>query len=1056
MGKINFSSDWMCRLFGVIALSLFSMFSSQLMPSSGYGVAFAQQNTTVKGVVKDATGEPIIGASVTIKGFAQGTITDVNGNFSINAKSGQTLTVSYVGFATQEIKVTGSNVEIILHEDNALLDEIVVLGYGAQQRKQDLSASVGVIGDPDKLSVRPVTSTESMLQGQLAGVTVSANGGDPTSTPGIVIRGQGSMNGDNVLWVVDGVLGAPIPSVTDIESIVVLKDAASAAIYGARSGAGGCVLVTTKKAKEGSVSLAYDGVFGVRSATNVIHGLTAEGQIEAAKRSHAAAGLSLPPGWDPANNPYIATTRTDWMDEVFRNAFFQRHNVVLNTGSKTAKNRISYAYDGDNGVLIGTFNKKHTIHYNGQFDINKWFTVTEDLTWRNSESRGANTSSPENGVLINALHMPSSASVYNPDGTYGGITAPDNPYPSIHGDAINPVRLLKANNNYNKTNELWTTTSLQIHDILPGLKFTSRFTFDISNWYYKDFSPIRPELGKPKNFNELNEYSTRYDEWFTDNTLTYDNSFGKHTVGALIATTANKSRSRGLSAEARGLADETEFLQFMQYAESIKTSDHISDIDANVALVGRLAYSYDDRYFLTASWRRDYAGRLPKENNKGDFPAVTGAWKVSNESWFPKTEAVNLLKLRGSWGRVGNLGSIPFGYKSPSLSSSMWDEGAQYGSMNNRRWGTLIYYGSALNEALSWETSEQWDLGFDAAFLDNRLSLSFDYFNKRTYNLIQYQSVGWPGTMGVDPLQINLGEVKNQGVELTAGWANKVGKDFSYYVNGNFAWLKNEVTDTGTYDDDGNPGIWLGDVHGHSDFKGLNNLFQTTKGQALNTFYLIKADGIFQSDEEAAAYKKDGNPIQPNAKAGDLKFIDANNDGTIDDLDRQYCGSSMPKYTFGLNAGFTWKNLTFSTILQGVAGAHALNVGKYLTLNDTEGNFNRWDKILDAWTPTNTGSDIPRLSKNDPNGNFTTPSDWYLENSSYLRVKNVTVGYDLSDIMRKWQHFNDRKSSLYLYVSAENLFTFTSYSGMDPECGGFDTMKYPVSRVFSFGVKLTY
>ncbi len=543
----------------------------------------------------------------------------------------------------------------------------------------------------------------------------------------------------------------------------------------------------------------------------------------------------------------------------------------------------------------------------------------------------------------------------------------------------------------------------------------------------------------------------------TENTLTYDNAFGKHNLGLLLSTTANKLVQRGVSVYARGFSDETPALQYLAYAGTTTPKDYLIGPDANVACIARASYSYDDRYFLTASWRRDYAGRLPKDNNYGDFPAFTGAWKISNESWFPKNKNLNLLKLRASWGRVGNLGSIGYGYKAAQLSSSVWSEGAQYGVTSNTLWGTLIYNGTALNPSLTWETSEQWDLGLDATMFNNRLSLGFDYFNKRTYNLIQQQSVGWPSTIGLDAMLVNLGEVKNEGMEVQAAWNDQVNKDFSYYINGNFAWLKNRVTDTGTHDENGNPGIWVGDVYGHNDFKTLTNLFQTTQGQALNSFHLIKTDGIFQSDEEAAAYvDKDGKRIQPNAKAGDLKFVDANNDGKIDDKDRQYCGSSMPKTTYALTAGFNWKGLSVSAMFQGVSGAQALFVGKGLTLSDTEGNFNRWNKILDAWSPENRGSDIPRISKNDPNGNFTTSSDWYLEDASYLRLKNLTIGYDFTDFIRKWGHLNDRKSSLYVYFSAENVFTITKYSGMDPEVGGFDTMKYPLSRVFSLGVKITY
>lgn len=1028
-------------------------------------VSMAQR--PVKGVVRDKFGEPLVGVSVKVKGTNSGGTTNMDGAFNVPCKSNDVLIISYVGFKEQQVTVGNrSNIEVVMDEDTQLMDEVVVLGYGAQARKQDLSASVGVVSDPGKLAIRPVTSTESMLQGQLPGVTITADGGDPTSTPNIVIRGQGSANGDNVLWVVDGVPGAPIPSLYDIENIVVLKDAASAAIYGAQSGAGGCVLVTTKKAKAGATSLTYEGTVGARSAYNLPHGLTAEEQIKVRTQSFANANQTLPDGWNTTKNPWIATTRTDWVDEVFRTAFYQRHNVVLNTGSETAKNRISYAYDGDNGVLRNTYNKKHTVHYNGSLDLNKWITITEDLTWRNSTSRSVNTSSAENGVLINAIHMPSSASVYNYDGSgYGGTTTEDpdyiaqygSNYADIHGDVINPVRLLMADNNYNKTTDTWSTTTLQIHDVVPGLKFTSRFSYNIENYYYKNFTPKRTEVGKPNNNNQLNEASSRYSKWMTENTLTYDNTFGKHTVGALLSTTADRTYTRGMEVQGTNFSDESEYLQYFAYAGSITGVDYLTGPDANVSVVARGAYSYDDRYFLTASWRRDYAGRLPKDNNYGDFPAITAGWKISNEAFFPKDKGIDLLKLRASWGRVGNLGSISYNYKSAVVSydddTYHQQRGAIYG--NGLTWGTMLYYASAVNNDLTWETSEQWDLGLDAAFLQNRLTVGLDYFNKRTYNLIQEQSINWPTTIGVDSSNrlVNLGEIKNWGIEAQVGWADRLNKDFSYYVNANFAYLHNEVTDTGVTDEDGQAGEW---IHG-GNFKELSNTIRSTVGQPLRSFYLIKTDGIFQSDQEAAAYvDKDGNRIQPNAVAGDLKFVDYNGDGQIDDSDRQYCGSATPKTTFALNAGFTWKNLTVSAMLQGVGGAKAMFVGKEVTLDEANVNFNRWNKILDAWSSTNTGSDIPRLTANDTNGNFTTASDWYLEDASYLRLKNLTIGYDLTSLLHKNKHLAGRNSSLYVYVSGENIFTITDYSGMDPECGGWDTFKYPVSRVFSFGVKLTY
>ena len=1024
--------------------------------------ASVQQSVKLYGTVIDETGLPVIGASVMVKGTTNGTITDVDGKFELTVGNNDVLSVSYIGYETQEIRPSGNNLVITLKENSQMLNEVVVLGYGANARKQDLSASVGVVDNTESLATRPVSSTEGMLQGQLAGVTVQANGGDPTATPNIVIRGQGSQNGDNVLWVVDGVPGAPIASLSDIESIVVLKDAASAAIYGAQSGAGGVVLVTTKKAKEGAPSVSYDGTYGIRQAVNLIEPLNAEEEIEMRKLSYGNANMDLPDGWDVTKNPWIATTRTNWMDEIFRTAFYQRHNLAINVGTENSSNRLSLSYDNDEGVLINTFNKNLSLRYNGKFKLNKWATVSQDFVWKNTQKRSSDTNSGYTGAVIAAMYMPPSATVYNPlDDSYGGTTTEDPAYiekygsnfADIHGDAVNPVRLLEADNIYDKTTSVWSTTNLEIANIIPGLKFNSRFTYNVENNYYKQFSPIRDEVGKPDLSNSLTESSYRGDTWKTENTLTYDNSFGQHTVGALLSTTADHYNVRGFEVNGQDLSDESEYLQYLSYAGTTTATDYLTGPDANVSVIARLAYSYADRYFVTASWRRDYAGRLPKENNYGDFPAATLAWKVSNEKFFPKSDVLSLLKIRASWGRVGNLGSIGYNYKSLVLGKEFSTDQGQYGVSGNTTWGNVVYNSTALNPDLTWETSEQFDLGVDLSMFKDRLSVQLDYFDKRTFNLIQTQTMNWPSTIGIDAMLVNQGEVRNRGFEAQVSWSDTVNKDFSYFVSGNFSYLKNWVSDIGVKNADGTPGVWTGG----GEFRNLPYVYQTAEGEPLNSFYLVKTDGIFQSDEEAAAYvDKDGNRIQPNAVAGDLKFVDYNGDGTIDDADRQYCGSATPKTTYAFTLGFTYKKLSLSAMFQGVGGAQALYIGKYMSLSDVEGNFNRSKEILNAWSPTNTSSNIPRLSKNDPNGNFTTVSDWYLEDASYLRFKNLTLSYDLSDVLRKWAHLKDRNSSMSVYFSGENLFTITDYSGMDPECGGYDAMKYPVSRVFSFGVKLTY
>ena len=614
-------------------------------------IAYSQQ-ISVKGIVKDQIGEPVIGANVLVRGTTNGVITNVNGEFILSASKSDVLVVSFVGYTTQEIPVSEKQMTIVLKEDTELLDEVVVLGYGANTRKQDLSASVGIISNTDELAARPVTSTESMLQGQLPGVTIQADGGDPTSTPNIVIRGQGSQNGDNVLWVVDGVPGAPITSMNDIESIVVLKDAASAAIYGAQSGAGGVVLVTTKKAKEGAPTLTYDGTFGFRQATNLIEPLNAEEQVEMRRRSYENAGQALPDGWNVTKNPWVGTTRTDWMDAIFRTAFYQRHNIALNVGTDKSSSRLSLSFDNDQGTLINTYKKNLALRYNGKMQLNKWITISEDLVWKNTTSRSKETDNDAyTGPILSAVYMPASATIYNPlDGSYGGTTTEDPAYiekygsnfADAHGDAVNPVRLLEAENLYNKTSDVWSTTSLEIGNVLPGLKFVSRFTYNLQNYYYKKFNPIRDEVGKPNLSNNVQEQSYRMDAWKTENTLTYDNTFGKHTVGALFSTTADHYSKRGLEAIGKDLSSEAAYLQYMAYANSTEVLDYLTGPDANVSMIARLAYSYDDRYFVTASWRRDYAGRLPKEHNFGDFPAVTLGWKISNEKFFKKNDIVNL------------------------------------------------------------------------------------------------------------------------------------------------------------------------------------------------------------------------------------------------------------------------------------------------------------------------------------------------------------------------------------------------------------------------------
>ena len=752
--------------------------------------AFAQ-NVTVRGTVKDASG-PVIGA-VVLSGGANA-VTDVNGAYTISVPSNAVLEVSCLGYANQQIPVNGRSViDIVLVEDVEMLQEAVALGYGAQTKKKDLSASVGIVSNPEKLAGRPVTSTTGMLQGQIPGVVVSYSNGSPTSGPGILIRGQGSRNGDSVLWVVDGVPGGPITSMNDIESIVVLKDAASAAIYGATSGAGGVILVTTKKAHNG-IGVEYDLVTGIRHASNLPECLTAEEEIQMRTISSANAGISLDTGWDPTVNPWIATTRTDWMDEIFRDALYQRHTATLNYGTDQVKSRLTFTFNDNPGVLVGTYSRSLGVRYNGQYQLNKWLKLTENIHFSDGKSRGTDTSSSHTGTILSALYMPPSAEAYATAGpyagSYGGTTTEDpeyiakygNNFAGLHGDAVNPLRMLLADTNYGHSTSFWSTTGLEIANIVKGLKFVDQFSYNIGQSLGKNFSPKRPEIGKPSLTNSLSENASRSDGWRNEATLTYDRTFGKHTVGALGAFTVNRDWNRGFSMSASSFDIEDYTMQYFAQAGSYGIPSDYYNNDANIAIVARASYSYDDRYFLTASWRRDIAGRLPNEYNHGDFPAVTGAWKISSEPFFPKNGNIDLLKIRASWGRVGNLGSIGWHYKSPIL-SDMGDhtDNAMAGRENGGQMrGTTYSLTTAFNSRLTWETSEQTDLGLDIDMFKDRLSISIDLYNKNTFNLIQDQSTNWPALIGINPMKVNLGEINNRGIEFIATWRDKIGKDFSY------------------------------------------------------------------------------------------------------------------------------------------------------------------------------------------------------------------------------------------------------------------------------------
>lgn len=995
------------------------------------------QQSSVSGKVTDETGEPLPGVSVSVKGTALGTVTDVDGRYSLTVPDRNALLYfSFIGMVSQEIKLEGkTSLNVVMKQETIGIEEVVAIGYGTS-KKEDLSAAIAVVQNVSRLKERPVLSTASMIQGRVPGVTIVNQGGHPNSSPSITIRGTGS-KGESVLYVVDGVPGAPY-NPEDVESITVLKDAASAAIYGAHAGNAGVILITTRQSKEGKPSVEYSGFYGLKSAWRLPQSLSAADEAKVSNLAYTNAGSTPLSGWDATLNPYAQVTRTDWIGEIFRTAAVQRHNITVNGGTDKLTNMFQARWEEEEGTLLNTYNKNISLRFNSTYEINKYIKIKEDLFWNNNDNRGTDTGNGYTGTILSAIYMPRSATPYYEDGSFGGVGPVDSDYLGIHGDVVNPVATLLRNQSYVRNQDILSISELHLTNLIKGLEFTSRFSYRAYNSYYKYFEYKRTEPGKPNNRNSLT-YSTGKDyHWVLENTLNYNRIFGKHNINLMVSSTGKEDGYRGFGLTARDFEREDDWAQFLINAQ---TTDE--DIpwdgqyeDRNLSYVSRASYSYADRYFVTGSFRRDIAGRLPLTKRTASYPGATAAWKISSEPWF-KLPAVDLVKLRASWGRIGNLSSIGMYYGYPTLSG-----GYTYQVGNGAPYSSSAYVSAATNYNLSWETSEQTDLGLDVMLINKKLSITADYFWKKTYDLIKQQDTEWTNTYGVDAPYINQGEISNRGLEFSANWADKKG-ELSYDLGFNFATLKNEVT----YIDENPDSYWT-----HSDhWRYTLYPFRSTVGQPYYSYWLIQSDGIFQSDAEVAAHtSSNGTIIQSKAKAGDLRFVDANDDGKIDDSDRVYMGAAFPKITYGFSANINWRNWDMSLFIQGVGGVKLFNAFKESTLNAAEQGYNRWDKILDAWSTTNTGSDIPRISASDANKNFGTISDWYLEDGDYLRLKTMTVGYTFKST--PWQ------GKMRVYVSGENLLTFTNYSGMDPEVGGvgLDAGQYPVSRIFSFGAKVNF
>ena len=991
---------------------------------------FNKPDRIVTGSVKDSTGLSLPGVSVKVLGTQTGTITDANGTFRIEVGAESVLSFSMIGYRTKELTVGDNKViNVTLSEERSLLADVVVVGYGTQ-KKETLTGAISIVS-LDKLNSRSLNSVGEVLAGKSPGVIVTNEGGDPTSTPRINIRGAGGINGENVLYVMDGSIfsGTPQLNPNDIESISVLKDA-SAAIYGARA-SGGVVLITTKKGKSGKMQISFDAKVGQQSAWRKLAPLNAAQRAQVAATAAKNGGATILPAFDVAKYPDGQVTRTNWMDEVFRDGLLQDYNAALNGGSEKSNYYMSFNYRSAEGIVLNTKTQRYNFRINSEHQVTPWLKVGENLSYSNTNGNGANTSSDYTGALLSAVYYPTNGTPYNADGSFAGL--PGGQYAGDYGDIVNPVAELKRIDINNPINVLVVNPYATVQ-LAKGLSFRSNMSITRNSSQYKSFVPKRPEVGKPVLSNSLSESSAQSNDFLAEQVLSYKTALGSHQLDFTGGYTFQKTQSRGLSASGTGFDDESAQYRYLVNATVIQPSSSYYDAKAISSFFLRANYNYKEKYLLSLIGRRDGSSMLTKENRYRNYGSVSAGWAISKEDFLSSVNWLNELKLRGSYGILGNLGSLQSSAVNPLLSATQ----SYFGQSPTLQTG---YIQTILaNRNLTWAESKQTNIGLDVTVF-NRLSFVADYFIKETNKMILTRTL--PGTAGLNTQTINAGLVKDKGIELGLTYNSKKQVAFTYSVNATLTKLNNKVEELA-------PG--LQNIAVGTNFRNELAPLSINVGQPLYSYYVLKTDGIFQSNAEADNYKNaNGQKVQPNAKAGDFKFVDINGDGSIDSKDRYFAGSAYPDFSYGLSFNASFKNFDFNIFAQGVQGNKLFNAVKRTTYSASGPSYNKLVGILDAWSPENPGGKVPIISTSDNNGNFNA-SDFYIEDGSYLRIRNVTLGYSLPKSLTS----KLKTGAVRVYATANNLFTITDYSGFDPEIGmdnnGLDVGRYPQARSFILGL----
>ena len=971
------------------------------------------QNMKVHGVVKDKTGEAIIGATVKQQGTGVGTVTDFDGNFTLDVPANATLTVSYIGFTPQTVAVGGqSELSIFMSDDTQTLNEVVVIGYGTM-RKSDLTGAVGSLSQKDMEA--PVTNIGQALQGKVSGLQV-VDAGKPGDNVSIKIRGLGSINNCDPLVVIDGVptdLGLNSLNMADVERLDVLKDASATAIYGSR-GANGVVLITTKKGKEGKSTLSFAANFSIQNVTNVPDFLNASQYAALSNDMMNNAGYNANPLWA---DPSTVTGGTDWVDELLRTGYVQNYTVSYSGGTDKSHYYVSGGLLNQTGTVRSVDYRRFTFQENADAQVMPWLKVSNNITVSADRKRQG---SYDLGAAFRALPV---YDVKDADGQWTGPEGNSNWYGSTR-NPIGPTYTDKQRTDgYNFLGNLTAELSLT-----KWLKFRSTFGLDAKFWFADNFTPAYP--WKPIATEEASRWKSdnKSFTYLWDNYFLFDYTFRqRHHLSLMAGTSAQWNDFDYMNAQKNIFAFEN--VHEMDNGEKMYAIGGNQTDWSLFSYMARVNYDYQNRYLLTATLRRDGSSRFGRDHRWGTFPSVSAAWRISEEEFFPKNDILSDLKLRVGYGVTGSQASVSNYAYLASYDTSVYPFG-----INGTEQSALVS-STLANPTIHWEEVAQANIGFDAVLLSRRLTLSLDAYIKTTRDMLVKASV--PITSGFEDTSTtytNAGRVRNSGIELTAHSVNLQG-ELGWESSLSYTYNRNKIKDLNS------------DVPYY--INQINNSYVTMldAGLPINVFYGYVTDGIFQNQAEVNAHA-----IQPGAEPGDIRFRDLDNNGVINDNDRTVLGNPNPTHLFSLNNTLTYKGFELGIYLQGVAGNKIFNANN-IDLTGMAAAYNQTTDVLKRWTGEGTSNSMPRAVFGDPNQNNRI-SDRFVENGSYLRLKTISLGYNFPKAWLKPLTIENAR----LTLSCENVATITSYSGFDPEVAinGIDLSRYPISRTFNIGVNFNF